>query len=205
VLAILVADMVALAESSTVFGSGPGSSNAPTVATADHTLASREGVIAIRRVDGVAHVAIAATADPTAAPPQPVTTTTRPAPPPARNFLLSADGTLRTGVGIYTDCSGNTPLPRYEAAIDTCARAGVSYFVGHNVGVFTPLMHMGVGSVLTWWDEAGGAHVLRVVAVHNWTHSSGFPPPTRADVIAQFQTCVTEDGSTERILDAQAA
>jgi hypothetical protein len=172
----------------------------------------RKGVTAIRRVDVVAHGQVLGTAEATAAAPAPVTSARRPTPPPppppprwpTHNFLLSADGTLHTGVGLYTDCSGGTPLPGGEAAVDTCTRR-VTYFVGHNVGVFTPLMHMTDGALITWWDSTGTAHPLRVVSVRNWSHSSGFPPPTRSDVIAQFQTCITADGSLERVLDAQAA
>ena len=118
-----------------------------------------------------------------------------------RNPLTSGDGTLGTGVGIYSDCTGATALTHAEAAIDTCIN-GPTYFVGHNVGVFTPLMHMGVGSIITYFDGAGAAHVWRVVSVRgDWQSAGGVPPATEADVVAQFQTCVVADGSVDRILD----
>jgi hypothetical protein len=118
-------------------------------------------------------------------------------------MLLSADGTLRTTVGWYSDCSGRTPLGRAAAAIDTCI-GGRSYFVGHNPGVFTPLMHMGVGSVITWYDSNASAHDLRISAIRTWNYSNGIAPPLSGSV-AQFQTCETADGSVERVFDAVAA
>lgn len=127
------------------------------------------------------------------------------APVVRRSWLTSGDGTLNTGVGVYSDCSGATELTRASAAIDTCI-AGPRYFVGHNAGVFTPLMHMGVGSIITYYDENGVAHVWRVVSVRaNWRATNGVPPATQADVVAQFQTCAVPDGSIDRILDVVSA
>jgi hypothetical protein len=129
-----------------------------------------------------------------------------PPPPPAppRNLLRSADGRLVTGVGIYSDCSGSTPLTRSESAIDSCV-SGRTYFVGHNPGVFTPLLSESAGSIITWWDAAGTAHVLRIVAVRSWTSADGVPPPVSGAVVAQFQTCQNYDGSKDWIYDAVPA
>ncbi len=130
------------------------------------------------------------------------------APPPApvlRNLLTSGDGTLHTAVGVYTDCSGASELTHTEAAIDTCI-AGPTYFVGHNVGVFTPLMHMGVGSIITYYDGNGVAHVWRVAyEIASWTAAKGVPPAQGPGVVAQFQTCDVPDGSIDRILDVVPA
>lgn len=123
------------------------------------------------------------------------------------NTLLSGDGTLDTTVTPYADCTGATELTHSTAAIDTCV-SGRIYFVGHNAGVFTPLLDLGVGSVITWYDNGGAAHVLRVVSVRdNWLRDDGVPPLTNGRVVAQFQTCETAypDGSHDRILDAVAA
>jgi len=130
------------------------------------------------------------------------------APPPApngpRNWLQSADGTLHTAVGLYSDCSGASPIPADTAAIDTCIR-GRTYLVGHNAGVFTPLMHMGVGSIITWYDQNGVAHPLRVVAVRDMTGGAQPLTTTSHQVAAQFQTCAAANGSVDRILDAVRA
>lgn len=124
-----------------------------------------------------------------------------------RNLLLSADGSLDTPVTVYSDCSGNSELTHSEAAIDSCV-GGRTYFVGHNSGVFTPLLDLGDGDIITWYDSDGVAHRLRIVAVRdNWLRDDGVPPLANGNVIAQFQTCETAypDGSHDRILDAVAA
>jgi hypothetical protein len=137
--------------------------------------------------------------------PHPVTAAPPPAPVVHFNYLTSGDGTLHTSVGVYTDCTGRTELTHTEAAIDTCI-PGPTYFVGHNVGVFTPLMHMGVGSIITYWDGNGIAHVWRVAyVIPNWTAANGVPPAQGPGVVAQFQTCVVADGSVDRILDVVPA
>jgi hypothetical protein len=107
-------------------------------------------------------------------------------------------------VGIYSDCSGQTPLTHASAAIDTCI-SGRTYFVGHNPGVFTPMLSESVGSIITWWDGAAHAHVLRIVAVRSWMRSDGVPPPVSGAVTAQFQTCAVYDGSKDWIYDAVPA
>lgn len=130
----------------------------------------------------------------------------RPAAGP-RNLLLSADGSLDTPVAVYDDCSGQSELTHDAAAIDTCV-GGRTYFVGHNAGVFTPLLSLATGDVVTWYDGDGDAHRLRIVAVrHNWRRDDGVPPLATSTVVAQFQTCETAypDGSHDRILDAVPA
>jgi hypothetical protein len=130
-----------------------------------------------------------------------------PPPPPAPVVLrnrLTGGGGLDTAVGVYGDCSGHSELTHAMAAIDTCI-SGPQYFVGHNVGVFTPLMRMGVGAIITYYDNSSIAHVWRVVSVRpNWVSANGVPAVTGADVVAQFQTCVVPDGSVDRILDVVA-
>lgn len=133
------------------------------------------------------------------------TTSGTPVPPSApggpRDWLLSADKTLSTAVGVYTDCSGASPVPQDMAAIDTCVKGRV-YFVGHNAGVFTPLMHMGAGALITWYDDRGVAHVFRVVEVHDTAGAQPMTAPSQKSIVAQFQTCETPSGSVDRILDA---
>ena len=123
-----------------------------------------------------------------------------PASASSNGVLTSDDRTLHAGVGTYTDCSGHTPLQTGEAAIDTCI-GGRRYFLGHNYGVFTPLLHMQPGDHLEWTDGRNVRHRLRIVAARDWVPSDGAPPVVEPDVVAQFQTCVKEDGSLERILD----
>ncbi|MFN2568665.1 MAG: hypothetical protein ABR564_03575 [Candidatus Dormibacteria bacterium] len=118
------------------------------------------------------------------------------------NYLTSDDGTLNTGVGTYSDCTGNSPLASDQAAILTCV-TGRLYFVGHNYGVFTPLIHMNTGDGITYWDARSVPHHYRVVAVvPAWQRANGPPPPSQSNVTAQFQTCATPDGEVDRILNA---
>jgi hypothetical protein len=140
----------------------------------------------------------------TPAPPPPATAPPAP-PPPPRSRLVSDDGRVDTGVGVYSDCTGRTDVPHAYAAIDTCVGGGRTYFVGHNPGVFTPLLSESVGSVITWWDANGTAHRLQIVARRDWLRDDGVPPPVSGAVTAQFQTCLVPDGSRDLILDAVAA
>jgi hypothetical protein len=127
-----------------------------------------------------------------------------PPPPTPHSRLLSEDGRLDTGVGVYSDCRGTTEVSHAVAAVDTCI-GGRTYFVGHNPGVFTPLLAETVGSAVTWWDGNGTAHRLRIVARRDWMRDDGVPPMVSGAVVAQFQTCLVADGSRDLILDAVAA
>lgn len=140
-----------------------------------------------------------ATPEPTAPPRTPA-----PAPAPPHNLLRSADGRLDTAVGVYSDCSGATALTHSAAAVDTCVTQD-TYFVGHNPGVFTPLLSESVGSQVTWWDGSGQAHVWRIVAVRSWLRADGVPPPVSGAVVAQFQTCEVADGTKDWIYDVVPA
>jgi hypothetical protein len=115
------------------------------------------------------------------------------------DLLISDDGSLRTPVGSYRDCSGVSPIP-FTAALWTCV-PGRLYFVGHNPGVFTPLLHMRVGDGLLYIDHSGSPHRYRIVRIEDWGRAAGLPPPSSADVVAQLQTCVTADAWSDRIFD----
>ena len=121
--------------------------------------------------------------------------------PPPRDRLVSDSGALDVGVGLYTDCSRATDLTHTEAAIDACIH-GKTYFIGHNPGPFTATLDLKSGSELTYFDDAGTAHRLRIVSERTWNRFWGAPPLARPDVTAQFQTCVTLDAVWDRILDA---
>jgi hypothetical protein len=60
---------------------------------------------------------------------------------------------------------------------------------------------MQTGDHIEWTDGHSAHHRLRIVAIRDWEPSQGAPPVVEPDVVAQFQTCVHEDGSLERILD----
>jgi hypothetical protein len=148
-------------------------------------------------------VHIVAPPPPAPAPPPPPPAPPAP-PPPPHSRLISDDGRLNTGVGVYSDCSGQTAVSQGIAQIDTCV-GGRLYFVGHNPGVFSPLLSESVGAVVTWWDGNGVAHRLQIVGRRDWVRADGVPPPVSGAVTAQFQTCTVSDGSRDLILDAAPA
>ena len=121
---------------------------------------------------------------------------------PATDRLIGLG--VDTAVTNYADCSGQASVPRSTAAIDRCAPSGLVYFLGHNPGVFSPLMSATVGQQITWFDSSGAPHQLKIISVRNVSRFDGFPSPT-AGAAAEFQTCATSDGSIDRILDAAAA
>ena len=146
--------------------------------------------------------------------PEPLPAVTIP-PPPApplliaapvalANRLVSADGSLDVPVGVYSDCTGHSGIDSDRPDLDTCVR-GRAYFVGHSPGPFAPILAMNVGARITWYDGAGVAHPLVVVSRRDIAWKAGLPHLATDAVVAQFQTCITLDGSLIRILDAVAA
>jgi len=118
-----------------------------------------------------------------------------------RDLVFTSDHSVLTSVGRYTDCTGHAALTHSAAAIDTCV-TGLRYFIGHNPGVFSGLMSASLGTLIGYYDGSGRLHRYEVVADRTWLRSAGVPPPAVAGEAAQFQTCVTADGSVDRILDA---
>ena len=105
---------------------------------------------------------------------------------------------------MYADCSGSSPIDANRADVDRCF-VDRTYFVGHSPGVFSPLLQMGAGSLLTWYDGEGVAHPLRIVSRRDLPRSTETLELSQPDVVAEFQTCLTADGSVVRILDAVRA
>lgn len=109
-----------------------------------------------------------------------------------RNRLIGPG--LDVGVSIYSDCTGRAALPRRTVAIDTCMPWD-SYFVGHSYGgPFTALTHAYNGEIFAWYNAAGIARRYTIKG-HQYTYAYGpadIPPPGTA---AQFQTCLTPNGS----------
>ena len=124
-----------------------------------------------------------------------------PAVPATHRDMLVGPGGLHARVTTYADCTATAPLDRGTAAIDLCV-TGRAYFIGHNPGVFTPLLSMGPGSLIVWWDHSGTAHRLEVADVDLGTSARGADATPPAGVVAQFQTCEVADGSVIRVLDA---
>ena len=127
-------------------------------------------------------------------------------PPPPVSRVVSSDLGLDVPViDTYTDCSRGTEVTHAGAEIDACLPGHDAYFIGHNPGPFTPLMDAQVGTRITYYDANGLPHDYRVVSVRAWMARWGAPPFTESGVTAQFQTCITLDGTWDRILDVATA
>ena len=122
-------------------------------------------------------------------------------PPAYRDRLRSDDGSLDVGVGLYGDCSRRTAVTFDGAQIDGCI-GGRTYFIGHNPGPFSPLLHLQAGDRLTYFDGQGQSHRYQIIGTRSWNRYWGPPPFLRSDVSAQFQTCLTLDAVWDEILDA---
>ncbi len=92
--------------------------------------------------------------------------TTGPAPIPRPGSALRVPSVgLDVGVVDYGDCSGNTPMTRANAVHFLCTPSTVVAFVGHNPGVFSPLLRTQAGDRVTFVHDGvsdvyviGGAH-----------------------------------------------
>jgi hypothetical protein len=102
----------------------------------------------------------------------------------------------------YVDCTGKTFPAEGVASIYTCV-SWDNYFIGHNPGVFTPLLNMPDGTVMTYYDASDTAH--QYVIEGSVETSVGLPVPyPPAGTAAQFQTCVTPTGSDIRVFWADS-
>ena len=112
-------------------------------------------------------------------------------------------GGVDASVTWYTDCSGNSAVPRNSVAIDTCDTA-VTYFVGHNPGLFTPLMSDGAGTHLTYYNGNGTATGYVIEGYWDITRAGATFPSPPAGTIAEFQTCVDPSATVVRVFYADA-
>jgi hypothetical protein len=118
------------------------------------------------------------------------------------NHVSLEGGGLDLPVGVYDDCTRASEVGHDGAYVDACIPRPLAYFIGHNPGPFTPMAGVGVGQVVDYYDGAGHLHRLQVVSARTWNRFWGAPPLSQADVVAQFQTCLTLDAVWDRILDA---
>lgn len=124
------------------------------------------------------------------------------APAASPNRLVLEGGGLDLPVGVYGDCTRQTDVGHAGGYIDACIPRPLAYFIGHNPGPFSPLADAAVGRVVDYTDANGRVYRLQLVSSRSWNRFWGAPPPTRGDVVAQFQTCETIDAVWDRILDA---
>jgi hypothetical protein len=82
-------------------------------------------------------------------------------PPRAGSALVIPSVSLQVGVIDYGDCTGDTVMTRSSAVHFLCTPATVAAFVGHNPGVFTPLLRTQPGDQVTYQhDGAADTYVI---------------------------------------------
>jgi hypothetical protein len=86
-----------------------------------------------------------------------------PAPAPRAGSVLTVPSVgLQVGVVDYGDCSGNTAMTRTSAVHFLCTPSAVTTFVGHNPGVFTPLLRTHTGDQVVYrHDGVQDTYVIR--------------------------------------------
>jgi hypothetical protein len=89
---------------------------------------------------------------------------------------------LQVGVVDYADCTGGTPMTRASAVHFMCTPAAVVAFVGHNPGVFTPLLRTQTGDRVTYVHDGvsdvyviGDGHRVSPQEAAAYTQDGSYP------------------------------
>jgi hypothetical protein len=118
------------------------------------------------------------------------------APAGPRSWISVPSVHLGVAVVDYDDCTGNTPMTRSAAVHYLCSAQPVTVLVGHNPGVFSPLLGTHAGDLVTYRDQSG-QRTLRL-------NSPVRVPPEQAALYAQdgsythmvLTTCAAPDSSS---------
>lgn len=118
------------------------------------------------------------------------------------DYLWSPDTDLSVHVGLYGDCTGQTPLTRSEVAIDSCVIGEGPYFVGHDLpGLFTGLLNLRVGDSIYWYNAEGQLTIYLVYRLFTVPSSEvGYVSGSAAT----FQTCTNATGLVDRVVVVSA-
>jgi len=136
-------------------------------------------------------------------PPAAATVIPTPAAPAVKtNWISIARLGLSQPVGWYTDCLGQAPVPRWGTWRWNCAGANNTYILGHNPGVFTPILGLRPGDVVQYGDTAGTIRSYRVTMTTIVTNAQLWPLDATAVPSLTLQTCWTWDGSRDFIVRA---
>jgi sortase (surface protein transpeptidase) len=105
----------------------------------------------------------------------------------------------------YSDRSGSVIPAHGVATIDTRAGANNLYLLGHNPGVFTPLLGLGPGALVRYWDNAGRASEFIIQSKVSVGRTDVSPLiASYSSVTLTLQTCLTGTTSTVWVLRATA-
>lgn len=114
--------------------------------------------------------------------PQPATPTAAPPPPRLR---VVGPGVNVAIVGSYTDCTGKGLVGWGGAYFDACF---TNTFIMAHPTFFGPMNGWAVGTAVTYYDAAGGAHQLHIIS------TAVYPPhallPTAGIGAVTFQVCL---------------
>ena len=122
--------------------------------------------------------------------------------PALTDYLWSPDTPLSVHVGLYGDCTGQTPLTHSEVAIDSCVTGEGPYFVGHDLpGLFAGLLNLRVGDSIDWYNAEGQLTVYRVYLLSTLLSSQVSYVSGSA---ATFQTCTDATGVVDRLVVVSA-
>jgi len=119
------------------------------------------------------------------------------------DYLWSPDTDLSVPVGLYGDCTGQTPLSHSEVAIDSCVPGEGPYFVGHDLpGLFAGLLNLRIGDSIYWYNAEGQLTVYHVYLLSTLpSNMVGYVPGSAAT----FQTCTNATGLVDRLVAVSAS
>jgi hypothetical protein len=114
---------------------------------------------------------------------------------PHQNYVDAPAANLAISLGVYTDCTGSTPLGSLPAR-DWCPSSDLVYLVGHNPGAFTPLLRLHPGDLIRYWDPNGAMTTYRLDHVDQVQADQGgvYMEDTSRPHLT-LQTCVDPSGS----------
>jgi hypothetical protein len=116
--------------------------------------------------------------------------------PVRRDWVEIPDVQLGVSVADYADCAGRQPLQRSTAARDRCMAAPLVWLVGHNPGVFTPLLGLNRGGEVDYWDSSGDPQRYDVVDIKRLSAFAAASYATdHGHPHLVLQTCAVPDGS----------
>jgi hypothetical protein len=127
--------------------------------------------------------------------------------PRARRSWISAPavGLEVPVICCYSDLSGRVIPAHGVATIDTRAGANNLYLLGHNPGVFTPLLGLGPGALVRYWDNAGQGHDFIIRSKISVDRNDVSPlVASYASLTLTLQTCLTNTTSTVWVFRATA-
>jgi sortase (surface protein transpeptidase) len=105
----------------------------------------------------------------------------------------------------YNDLNGRVIPAHGVATIDTRAGANNLYLLGHNPGVFTPLLGLGPGALVRYWDNAGRGHDFIIQSRISVDRNDVSPlVASYASLTLTLQTCLTNTTSTVWVFRATA-